>query len=256
MPQRLEPKIQMVRTQGNDDVEQRVVDDVQRAGWHLAGNEINAEGPGFVYSVGLYHTFQQPEIIVFGLDSSVAMIEFIDQVGNEMRGGTSFQDWEESRQFVNGHCCMFRSVERELYAEHLGLAIWFYQGRDFPALQCVWPDTSGNYPWEAAFSAELSGRQPMLTQRIGWPFHEGKNRLVSTTRPVVESRKPVVWVAHDVAGDWQFLCGTTDRTEDGRRVGLETVVESNPSILELADLPVGWQAVREASDRPWQKMRM
>ena len=246
----------MVRTHGNDENEQRVIDDVRRAGWHLVAVENESDHPGFVYSVGLYHTFQQPEIIIFGLDSAAAMCEFINHVGDEMRRGASFEDWDESRQLVNGHCCMFRSVERELYAEYLGMAAWFYEGLDFPALQGVWPDTSGSYPWEPGFPAELSARQPVLTERIGWPFHEGKNRLVATTRPVVERRQPVVLVTHDQQGDWQFLCGTTDRTEDQRKVGLETVVVSSPSVLELADLAVGWQAVRESPDRPWQRMRL
>jgi hypothetical protein len=134
--------------------------------------------------------------------------------------------------------------------------VWFYEGLDFPVLQSVWPDKEGNFPWEPEFSSELNALQPLLTQRIGWPFHQGKNRAVFTTRQVLESGKPVVLVTHDYEGDWQFLCGTTNRSEDGRLVCLKEVAEKSPSILELSDLPVGWQAIREAPDRPWQRMSL
>jgi hypothetical protein len=246
----------MVRTQGNDEVEQRVIDDVQRVGWHLIGIENDSEGPGFVNSIGLYHTFQQPEIIIFGLNSIATMSQIINNIGDEMRNGAGFEDWYESDQILEGNSCMFRNVERDIYPEYLGHAMWFYEGPDFPALQCVWPDRNGHYPWEAGFPSELNERQPVLTERIGWPFHEGKNRAVFTTRPALEGRRPVVLVTHDEQGDWQFLCGTTDRAEDGRIVCLKNVVDSNPSVLELADLPIGWQAVRESPDRPWQRMRL
>jgi hypothetical protein len=246
----------VVRTRGDDEDEQRLIDDVERVGWHLVGVEEDSEGPGFVYSVGMYHTWSQPEIIVFGLSSVAKMIEMINALGDEMRQGAGFDDWHENDHILEGSRCMFRKVERDIYAEYLGHAVWFYAGRDFPALQCVWPDQGGHYPWEPEFAEELTRRQPMLTQKVGWPFHAGKNRAVFTTRPVLEGRQPVVWVTHDQQGDWQFLCGTTNRTEDSRLASLSTVVANNPTLLELVDLPVGWQAIRESPDRPWQRMRL
>jgi hypothetical protein len=244
----------MVRTDGDDREEQQIIADVERVGWHLVGVEAQDAKPGFVYSVGLYHTFQQPEIVLFGLDRCAVMFDVINNIAEAIRQGASVDDWYESREILPGKTCMFRSFEREVYAEYLGDALWFYEGLDFPALQCVWPDDGGCYPWESECAVDQSARQPVFTQRIGWPFHEGKNRAVFTTRQVLEGRQ-VVLVTHDAAGDWQFLCGTTDRSEDGRLVSLETIVENHPSILELVDLPVGWQAIRESPDRPWQRMR-
>jgi hypothetical protein len=184
------------------------------------------------------------------------MFQVVNAIGERMRGGSSFEDWHEIDQILPGRRCMFRHVERERYTEYLGYALWFYEGPDFPILQCVWPDDAGCYPWESQFPQALQARQPVLTDRSGWPFREGKNRAVFTTRPAVEEHRPIVLVFHDAEGDWQFLCGTTNRAEDGRLVSLESVVKSSPSVLELADLPVGWQAIRESPDRPWQRMRM
>jgi hypothetical protein len=246
----------MVRTLGNDDAEQRVIDDIERVGWHLVGIEDDAEGPGFAYSIGLYHSFGQPEIILFGLGDTATMFQIVNDIGEQMRQGGNFEDWYENDELLENYRCLFRHVEREQYREYLGYATWFYEGPEFPALQCVWPDRSGNYPWESGFSATLHDRQPILTDRIGWPFHEGKNRAVFTTRQVLESGKPVVLVTHDADGDWQFLCGTTNAAEDGRIVALKEMAEKSPSIFELVDLPRGWQAIRESPDRPWQRMRL
>jgi hypothetical protein len=245
----------VVRTQGDDESERRLIDDVARVGWHVVGIQRAAHEPAFAYSVGLQHTFGQPEIIILGLSDVPEMIRVVNGVGEQMRQEGSFDDWYESDPLWDGHRGLFRTVETERFAEYLGRAVWFYEGLEFAALQCVWPDQRGNYPWEPEFAAELSPRQPVLTERIGWPFHQGKNRAVFTTRQVLERGQPVVLVTHDEGGDWQFLCGTTDRTEDGRLVGLKEVVEKSPSILELCDLPAGWQAIREAPDRPWQRMR-
>jgi hypothetical protein len=246
----------VVRTRGQDESEQRVIDDVQRVGWHVVGVEADAEGPGFAYSIGLYHTFGQSEIILFGLDVKETMFPIVNLVGEQMRQDANFEDWYESDKLLESANCIFRNVEREHYAEYFGYAIWFYEGLEFPAMQCVWPDRAGNYPWELGFPPELKERQPVLTERIGWPFHEGKNRLVFTTRPVMERGMPVVLVTHNDDGDWQFLCGTTNDTADWLLVLLKNVAEKSPSIKELVDLPRGWQAIRESPDRPWQRMRL
>ena len=44
--------------------------------------------------------------------------------------------------------------------------------------------------------------------------------------------------------DWQVLCGTTTATEDGRIVHLAHLLEVEPSLASLADLPHGWWAGR------------
>lgn len=245
----------MVQTHGEDASEQRVIDDVRRVGWHLVGIEDDPEGPAFVYSIGLYHTLGQPEIIIFGLNSTTTMAQIINNIGDEMRSGAKFDDWHESSEILEGYFCMFRRVDRDTYRNYLGFGRWFYQGDGFPTLQCIWPDKEGRYPWHPDFLAALRERQPVLARKHDWPFPEGKNRVVFTTRPVIEEAHPVLLVTHDEGGDWQFLCGTTNRTEDGRLVSLSEAVDDNRSLLELADLPVGWQAVRESADKPWRRMK-
>ena len=76
-----------------------------------------------------------------------------------------------------------------------------------------------------------------------WPFADPPETGVVTTQPVLDGAR-VRDVHHDQDGDWQVLCGTTLATEDARIVHLAPLVELDPSLASLADLPRGWWAGR------------
>jgi len=44
--------------------------------------------------------------------------------------------------------------------------------------------------------------------------------------------------------------------ENGRVIALHQAVELDPSVLQLADLPVGWCAVRHSVKGPWKRKAM
>jgi hypothetical protein len=244
----------MVQTTWQDNDERRVIEDVRKFGWHIVAVEDDPEGPAFAYSIGLYHTLKQPEIIIFGLKSA-NMGHIISGIAKEMRRGSRFEDWTESDQILDRYSCMFRRVDRGFYPDYLGYAMWFYRPDNFPVLQCVWPDRKGHYPWQPGFSSETHARQPVLAREQSWRFHEEKNRAVFTTRQVLDGTYPILLVSHDDEGEWQFLCGTTNRPEDGKIVCLADVVAQHPAVLELADLPIGWRAIRDGADEPWRRMK-
>ena len=243
----------MVRTKPEDDYDRKLLADIKSHGWHLIGIDDDDEGPAYVFSVGMFHTLGHPEICMFGLSSTKTMGQIINGIGDLIRSGNSFDDWEESDEVLEGYSCMFRIVAPKLYREFFGYARWFYEGYSFPMLQCIWPDGNHNYPWDAEYNAQT---QPVLATKRDWPFDEAKNLAVFTTKPVIEEGHPILLVTHDDEGDWQFLCGTTNDTEDARLVCLKEIVESHPSVVELADLPMGWQAERDAADQPWERSEM
>ena len=87
-----------------------------------------------------------------------------------------------------------------------------------------------------------------------WPFEDPPNMAVITTVNVLEHGHPVLLVTHDEDdGGWQFLCGKTNDTEDGRVMGLREIVRRDPSLKQLADLPLGWRAWRSSADEPWRR---
>jgi hypothetical protein len=91
-----------------------------------------------------------------------------------------------------------------------------------------------------------------------WPFTDPKNVATITLRDVVERRCPILLVTREEEdGCWQFLDGRdSPDPADPLVVGLEEVYKLDRSISELADLPLGWQAWREAPGEPWQREEM
>ena len=88
-----------------------------------------------------------------------------------------------------------------------------------------------------------------------WPFAEPKNVAVFTTTQVMRLRQPVLHVSHDDEdGAWQFHTGAQQVSAgDAMIVALSEMVEHDPTICELADLPCGWFAERESIGSPWKR---
>ena len=89
-----------------------------------------------------------------------------------------------------------------------------------------------------------------------WPFAEPRDAVTITMRQVLEGSEPILLVLRNAEDTvWQFL-GTSDgNVEDAEVVSLEEIVELDSTILELADLPPGWQASREQAYEPWTRRR-
>jgi hypothetical protein len=85
------------------------------------------------------------------------------------------------------------------------------------------------------------------------PFADPENIGVITLRDITEGKTRILFVTHDAEdGMWQFLAGrdNPDPT-DAALVCLRHVYELDPSVGELADLPYGWRAWRDAADQSW-----
>jgi hypothetical protein len=239
----------------SDQYEEKLTHDVREFGWHVIGIADDDEGPGFVYSIGLMENFGHPEIVMFGLPTETQHA-IINTIGDLIGGGNTFADLDESDEVLDGLNVFFRRVEKKHYAEYFGYALWFYQGDNFEVLQCFWPDAEQRYPWHPDAEQGFVGRQPLLNDMRAWPFPAGRNRAAFCTKPVVEGTHPILIVVHDEDDDWQFLCGTTTEAEEAELVGLGCVVDLDPKIVELADLPRGWCATRDSVGQPWERSPM
>lgn len=89
-----------------------------------------------------------------------------------------------------------------------------------------------------------------------WPFDQEPRVAAITTRHVLTNGRPILRVTHYADDeDWAFVCGTTDAIEDGRVVAMESVLELDPTLRTIADLPPGWSAWRERVGALWHRCR-
>jgi hypothetical protein len=94
----------------------------------------------------------------------------------------------------------------------------------------------------------------MPTIQENWPFDDSPNLAVITTRQITDQGVPILFVSHDGNdGGWQFLTGGPLIEEDARVVALRRIWTLDPSVGELADLPLGWQASRGTVREKWRR---
>lgn len=87
-----------------------------------------------------------------------------------------------------------------------------------------------------------------------WPFDDPPNVATITTRGILDGSDWIAHVSHDDDdGAWQFIGTVGAKMDEAMLVGLSHVLESDRSVAELADLPLGWRAWRDGPDSPWKR---
>jgi|SRR5687768_5928779 len=86
-----------------------------------------------------------------------------------------------------------------------------------------------------------------------WPFEDERRLAVFTTTHVVRAGKPILFVSHDADdGSWQFHSGDLVSTKDMMLLALEEILEIDPSIASLVNLPLGHCARRRGPRSAWR----
>ncbi len=89
---------------------------------------------------------------------------------------------------------------------------------------------------------------------MDWPFSDPPNVATFTVQDIVDDGATILLVCHDAEdGTWQFLTGFAVTMDRALLVTLDSILAIDPSIYELADLPLGWVAKRTAAGQPWEK---
>ena len=89
-----------------------------------------------------------------------------------------------------------------------------------------------------------------------WPFDQPRNAGSFTTTHVLEQKHAITHVYHDEEDHgWQFHYSGPKDMSDAVLVALHQIVEYDPSVLEVADLPPGWVAIREKPGAPWTRKK-
>jgi hypothetical protein len=87
-----------------------------------------------------------------------------------------------------------------------------------------------------------------------WPFDQPRNCVTFTTRQVMDRLEPILLVSHDADDHgWQFIGNSDVVMADALLVALHSIVTLDPTVLEVADLEPGWQAMRDAAGGAWSR---
>src|SRR5215470_10153226 len=100
----------------------KVLGDIQRVGWHVTGvfAQKNETGPEWAFSIGLFHSFQQPEVILFGLPFERCM-DVVNVIGEQVKSGIHYDSERLYADILNDpYQCAFREVNRRYYREYVG----------------------------------------------------------------------------------------------------------------------------------------
>lgn len=147
-----------------DDSERKALNDVREHGLHIIhvmGDE--NMGPCFSYSVGLFKNYAHAEIIVIGLRQELAQT-LLNNMAWDIKNGKIFTTSQFHADVLDDFLCYFGDVPQTYYEEYVGWDLWFYEGFDFPLIQCIYPTVKGKFPWENDFPEDVKWNCLILTE--------------------------------------------------------------------------------------------
>ncbi len=151
-------------TEGLSGPDAKVLTDIQVDGWHGVGvfPQEHEEGPNWAFSIGLFHSFGHPEVILIGLPLP-SCTSVLKVIGTEIKAGMRYQAGPNYPDILQEpYLCAFKDVHPNHYRNYVGYAQWFYEDDPFPLVQCFWPDKEGRFPWDERCDAYLANSQPLL----------------------------------------------------------------------------------------------
>lgn len=161
---RFEPRFPPRPGETLDAADLALIADVAQRGFHAAVVAVEGKAFAHAFSVGLFRSWDHPEVAIFGL-APPDLHAAIARAAARVRRGERFDDGDVAEGLVEGRPVVFRRVVPRHYAAHLGHAVWYHGGARFPALQAVWADDAGRFPWDRWFPRELREAQPLLFER-------------------------------------------------------------------------------------------
>lgn len=136
-------------------------------GWMALGVIPTQEHPveSFTYTMGLWRSYDHPELVIVGMNPQNSHGIFSEAVAR-IQGGARFEggvEYDDLLQGVAGrpYPTAFRQVSASIRDEKMSGARRWNAYEDFPALQLVYPDPRGLFPWDDGYDRNFI--QPLLS---------------------------------------------------------------------------------------------
>lgn len=135
----------------------KVRENILKYGWHVTG-VVDIEP--FTYTVGLTRFEGHPELIITSLDPQQAQ-PVLNILGQLVQAGRRLQPGvlHGEQSPLTGYDCWLIPVD-DWESHPLAVAHAIY-GREITALQMVWPDVNGLFPWQEGYN-HAGCPQPLL----------------------------------------------------------------------------------------------
>jgi hypothetical protein len=234
-----------------DERDRRIAADVREHGWHVMGVRPDAQGPGWAYSIGLWHTLRSPEVCVFGLPVDVC-VRLVNVTADRVRAGAPLAQDQRRDDVLEGLPVVVRPVHPTWYPTFFGAGLDFQRQPPWPVAQVVWPDPAGRMPFEEGSAPECRAAQPPLwlpKDRVGgawgafdpladWPFGPTLPYVTVLASPgVADGSVRPERVERDADGGWRFLAGADGGEPVPLPLGL--VVHLHKDLADVAALEPG-----------------
>ena len=130
--------------------EENLLELILKYGWAIQHERGRGGVPGFSYTVGLCG-FNAPEMVIFGLEPTVSQI-ILNAIADGVRDGKRWVSGDRTGAFlVGGRELAFIDVANSL-PDLIMANRTYLTAVPVPALQVVWPDRGGAFPWELGWA--------------------------------------------------------------------------------------------------------
>ncbi|HZX76344.1 DUF4262 domain-containing protein [Lysobacter sp.] len=146
-----------------DEYERNILRHIQEHGCSVTSVfDPDEKEPPFSYSIGIAKSSGAPEIIIVGLSSKQSH-RMVNEYNRRCQAGERFQPGVLYLGFLDDFAVQFGPVTREQRAEYMRSACC---GPEFEAVQLIWPNASGVWPWDPEASEWFRANQPLLSGEI------------------------------------------------------------------------------------------
>lgn len=142
-------------------VQEKLLSNIEKYGLEVMHILEDKTGPGFSYSVGLFESYQHPEIIIVGLKQELCHT-LINNMANDIKSGEKYMALNYYSNILNNFQCYFVDVDHSNYDKYVGQAQAYYGNDNFPLIQCIYPTVKGIFPWEKEWPDDIKNLQPIL----------------------------------------------------------------------------------------------
>lgn len=137
---------------------------IQRNGYTVIGVMEGEDTPSFAYTVGLLETYNHPELITLGLPANTASFLFKNVVESIIEKQMPIQNHIPYNQIANMPIEFISADTNKASDYMIGFIDKYGNSRELKAIQLLWPDKQGFFPYEKEFDVGFLDLQPLLSK--------------------------------------------------------------------------------------------